>query len=217
MADVRRASSTSPGRRSRNLRGEGGRLRTEIISAAVGEIARLGSVEALSLRGIARAAGIDPMSIYRHFANKEELVWAVLDVEFAELARALDDAEQQFEDPVDRLRSRCLAYLRFGLERHSEFLVLFGTEGRPIPASGAPEQLPGWPLFAAFVASIERCLGTSRAVSSAADAQLRATLLWVALHGATVLRLSKKGFPWPPLEQLVDDLLQRLVLDRDTR
>ena len=213
MTDVRPASSP-PGRRRRNPRGEGGRLRTEIISAAVAEIARLGSLEAVSLRGVARAAGIDPMSIYRHFANKEELVWAVLDAEFAALARALNEAEQQFDDPVDRLRARCLGYLRFGLERPGEFLVLFGTEGRPIPPQGAPEQLPGWPLFAAFVAGIERCLPT-RPAPGGADAQLRATLLWVALHGATVLRVSKKGFPWPPVEHLVEQLLQRLVLDQD--
>ena len=214
MAEIPPASLTGPGRRRRNARGDGGRLRTEIVSAAVGEIARLGSIEAVSLRGVARAAGIDPMSIYRHFASKDELVWAVLDAEFAALVRALDEAEQQFDDPVDRLRSRCLGYLRFGMERHGEFLVLFGTEGRPTPTSGAPEQLPGWPLFAAFVAGIERCLATSRAAGNA-DAQRRATLLWVALHGATVLRVSKKGFPWPPAEQLVDDMLQRLVLDRD--
>jgi hypothetical protein len=29
----------------------------------------------------------------------------------------------------------------------------------------------------------------------------------------TVLRVSKKGFPWPPVERLVDELLQDLVLN----
>ena len=37
--------------------------------------------------------------------------------------------------------------------------------------------------------------------------------LWVALHGMTVLRVSKKGFPWPRVDRLVDDLLTDLVLD----
>jgi AcrR family transcriptional regulator len=170
-------------------------------------IAEVGSVEAVSLRGIARAAGIDTMSIYRHFGSKEELVWAVLDAEFAELADALDEAESDFDDPVDRLRARCLAYVRFGVERSGEFVVLFGTEGRPTPPDVESERLPGWPVFAAFVTAVERCRPTS-----AADARTRATLLWVALHGATVLRLSKRGFPWPPLEQMVDELLRHLVI-----
>ncbi len=203
-------STGRPTRRQRNPRGQGGRLRGEIIAAAVQLIGRLGSVEAVSLRGVAREAGIDPMSVYRHFADKEELVWAVLDTEFAELARALDAAAERFDDPVDRLRGRCLGYVRFGLERSGEFLVLFGTEGRPQPPGGDPEQLPGWPVFAALVDDVEACL--TDGATTTTDATTRTTLLWAALHGLTVLRLSKRGFPWPPVEDLVDHLLGELVL-----
>jgi AcrR family transcriptional regulator len=205
------ASAAAPRRRP-NPRGEGTRLREDILGAAVRLIAQVGSIEAVSLRGIAREAGIDPMSIYRHFATKEELVWAVLDAEFAQLADALDEAEGCFDDPIDRLRARCLAYVRFGLERGGEFVVLFGTEGRPAPPHGASERLPGWPVFAAFAAAVERCRpGVGSAERS--DATTRATLLWVALHGATVLRLSKRAFPWPPIEQIVDELLRHLVIE----
>jgi AcrR family transcriptional regulator len=202
------AQTASAVRRRPNPRGEGNRLREDILGAAVRLIAEVGSVEAVSLRGIAREAGIDPMSIYRHFSSKEELVWAVLDAEFGTLADALDEAECVFDDPVDRLRARCLAYVRFGMDRSGEFVVLFGTEGRPTPPDVESEHLPGWPVFAAFVTAVEHCRR-----SGLADARTRATLLWVALHGATVLRLSKRGFPWPPLEQMVDELLLRLVLD----
>ncbi len=200
-------------RRRPNPRGQGGRLRGEIVDAAVQLIARLGSIEAVSLRGVAREAGIDPMSVYRHFADKEELVWAVLDTEFAELARALDAAAAPFDAPADRLRARCLGYVQFGLQRRGEFLVLFGTEGRPQPPEGGPEVLPGWPVFAALLDDVERCLTAGRR-APATDARTQTTLLWAALHGLTVLRLSKKGFPWPPVEDLVDHLLGELVLDR---
>jgi AcrR family transcriptional regulator len=206
--DSRNEAPTASARRRPNRRGEGGRLREDILGAAVRLISDVRSVEAVSLRGVAREAGIDPMSIYRHFASKEELVWAVLDAEFAELADALDGAERRFDDPVARLRARCLAYIRFGLERSGEFVVLFGTEGRPTPPDVESEHLPGWPVFAAFVAAVERCRP-----EQPADARTRATLLWVALHGATVLRLSKRGFPWPPLEQIVDELLRHLVTE----
>lgn len=211
MESRNQSPAGSAPRRRPNLRGEGGRLRSDIIEAAVRLIAEVGSVEAVSLRGIAREAGIDTMSIYRHFASKEELVWGVLDAEFAELAHALDAAEIGFDDPVDQLRARSVAYVRFGLERSGEFVVLFGTEGRPTPPDVESEHLPGWPVFAAFVAGVQRCLP-----SPAADARTRATLLWVALHGAAVLRLSKRGFPWPPLEQMVDELLRHLVIDVST-
>jgi AcrR family transcriptional regulator len=197
-------------RRPRNPRGQGARLREEIVAATVELIDRLGNVEAVSLRAVARQAGIDPMSIYRHFADKDELVWAVLDTEFAQLAHAMEEAADGHQTPGDRLRARCLSYVRFGLERRGEFLVLFGTEGRPPPPQGRPEQLPGWPVFAALADDVAACLA-ARGTAPAVDATTQATLLWAALHGLTVLRLSKQGFPWPPVELLVDHLLGELV------
>jgi AcrR family transcriptional regulator len=196
--------------RRRNPRGQGARLREDILAAAVALVGRLGSIDALSLRAVAREAGITPMSIYAHFENKEELVWELLDVEFAALADRLAAAENQARDPVARLRARCLHYVRFGLEQPGHFVVLFGTAGRPSPPQVSPEELPGWPAFAGFIAAIERCVAAGSAPQL--DPQAAALRLWVALHGMTVLRVSKKGFPWPPVERLVDELLQDLVL-----
>jgi AcrR family transcriptional regulator len=197
--------------RRRNPRGQGGRLRAEILTAAVSLVGRLGSVEALSLRAVAREAAVTPMSIYAHFETKEELIWALIDSEFERLAERLDRAEADKGDPVERLRARSLAYVRFGLENPGNFLVLFGTAGRPTPPKGTPEQLPGWPAFAGFAAAIEACISRRRAPQL--DPRSAATRLWAALHGMTVLRLSKKGFPWPPVERLVDELLTDLVLN----
>lgn len=197
--------------RRRNPRGQGARLREDILAAAVALVGRLGSIDALSLRAVAREAGITPMSIYAHFENKEELVWELLDVEFAALADRLAAAENQARDPVARLRARCLQYVRSGLEQPGHFVVLFGTAGRPSPPQVSPEELPGWPAFAGFIAAIERCVAAGSAPQL--DPRAAALRLWVALHGMTVLRVSKKGFPWPPVERLVDELLQDLVLN----
>src|SRR5919197_75475 len=197
--------------RRRNPRGQGTRLREEILAAAVQLVGRLGSIDALSLRAVAREAGITPMSIYAHFESKEELVWELLDVEFAALAERLAAAENQAQDPVARLRARCLQYVRFGLERPGHFVVLFGTAGRPTPPEVTPHQLPGWPAFAGFIAAIETCVAAGSAPQL--DPRAAALRLWVALHGMTVLRVSKTGFPWPPVEGLVDELLQELVLN----
>ena len=197
--------------RRRNPRGQGARLREEILAAAVELVGRLGSIDALSLRAVAREAGITPMSIYAHFESKEELVWELLDVEFAALAERLAAAENQAQDPVARLRARCLQYVRFGLEHPGHFVVLFGTAGRPTPPEVTPQELPGWPAFAGFIAAIETCVAAGSAPQL--DPRAAALRLWVALHGMTVLRVSKTGFPWPPVERLVDELLQDLVLN----
>ncbi|MFD9698218.1 TetR family transcriptional regulator [Lentzea sp. NPDC059081] len=60
-------------RRRPNRKGEGGLLRAEIERAAMELLDELGSPEALTLRGVARAAGITGPAIYPHFAGLPEL------------------------------------------------------------------------------------------------------------------------------------------------
>jgi AcrR family transcriptional regulator len=57
--------------RQRNARGQGGRLRSEIVEASRRLTDHGG--DALTLRAIAREAGIAGPSIYDHFANVDEI------------------------------------------------------------------------------------------------------------------------------------------------
>ncbi len=57
--------------RRRNPRGEGDRLREELITAASEMIADSGDVSQLTLRGVAKKIGIAAPSIYRHFPDAE--------------------------------------------------------------------------------------------------------------------------------------------------
>ena len=74
--------------RPRNPRGTGDRLRDEILIAAE-ELLRDMPGEALTLRAVARAAGITAPSIYRHFIDREAIIRAVVDRAFDELERTL--------------------------------------------------------------------------------------------------------------------------------
>ena len=63
-------------RRPRSRRGDGGQLREEIIEAAREILAQTGSLDALTLRGVARRVGIAATSIYLHFPDTEHLAVA---------------------------------------------------------------------------------------------------------------------------------------------
>ena len=69
---------TAAGRRQRQRarRGQGDRLRTEIVDAASRMLAESGEVGELSLRAVAREVGIAATSIYLHFRGLDELVLA---------------------------------------------------------------------------------------------------------------------------------------------
>ena len=74
--------------RTRARRGEGERLREEILDVAEDLLVSTGDENAVSIRAIAQRVGVTPPSIYLHFADKESLLWAVCEREFRPLCAA---------------------------------------------------------------------------------------------------------------------------------
>ncbi|MEV7679982.1 TetR/AcrR family transcriptional regulator [Streptomyces sp. NPDC088341] len=90
------AGSSPTGRavRPRNRRGEGARLRADILAAATDLLDR-GDERAVTLRAVARKAGIAARSIYPHFPDRPAIMLAVVREAFGELSgrlRAAADA-----------------------------------------------------------------------------------------------------------------------------
>src|SRR6201995_3243325 len=90
-------------------RGEGERLREEIISAAVRMLGDLADDEALSLRAVARAVSISPTSVYLYFPDRDALVAAAMERCHAEMVQAVDEAEAAHQDPALGFRPPVLA------------------------------------------------------------------------------------------------------------
>jgi AcrR family transcriptional regulator len=92
MAAMDTSSVPPRGRRRPNARGQGERLREEIISAAVSMLDDLADDEALSLRAVARVVSIAATSVYLHFPDRDALVLAAMERCHHELVQAGDDA-----------------------------------------------------------------------------------------------------------------------------
>ena len=104
-----------------------GNLREALIRSAL-DILKEGSLDDLSLRALARRAGVSQTAPYRHFEDKEELI-AVLKAEgmvkLGEGMRALTEGEA---DPLKRLQKCGMNYVRFALEYPAHFKVMFEYE-----------------------------------------------------------------------------------------
>src|SRR6516165_3717941 len=124
--------------RRRNRRGEGERLREEIITAASQMIGETGDDTALTLRGVARRVGIAAPSIYRHFTDAGELKMAVVQRAFADFAQARDAATPAGGDPAAALLARCRAYTAFALANPGPYRYLFRQHA---PAGDDPHWL----------------------------------------------------------------------------
>ncbi|XVQ88405.1 TetR/AcrR family transcriptional regulator [Microbispora siamensis] len=192
------------GQRARNRRGEGGRLREEIVTAATALLEETGSEDAITLRGVARQAGIAAPSIYAHFAHRDAIVDAVVARAFAELGAALAAAVESVDNPAARLRALCEAYLAFAEERPHRYRVAFERRRSGPAEARAVENLSGGQAFGRLVAAVAEAGGGD-------SPELDATALWVALHGYAVLSAGVPAFPWPGRERMLERLLARFA------
>lgn len=217
------------------------RLRAELIAAADRILARTGSLEGLSLRGVAREVGIATPSIYLHFPDKPALVRAVLEARFEELGAVVLEAVVAADGPAEKLRAGTLAYCRFAIEHPNAYRVLFGRlygsspqagpdpsaqqppddrtadgeaerANQAGPATSLPATITADPGATTFGFLVDGVEACMRSgVAPAGDPFRVATNVWTALHGIVSLRSITPGFPWPQLERQVDDVLNGMV------
>jgi AcrR family transcriptional regulator len=88
--------------------------------------------------------------------------------------------------------------------------VLLPRIGRGSGAEGySTVDNPGAAAFGLLVDSVSACMRAGIAPSR--DPFHVATNVWTALHGIVSLRGGVHGFPWPPLDQQIDDVLAGMV------
>lgn len=197
--------------RPRSRRGEGGRLREELVEATADLLHRAGHPDHVSVRAIADRVGVTPPSVYRHFPDKESLIFEVCHRHFAGFDRYLDDAVAGVDDPVERIRRRADAYVRFGLDGPETYRIMFMGAGPVLPEGVAYEDLIYGGAFGALIGDVEEGQrhGLLRTDVSPEHAALT---MWTALHGIVSLLIVDMEFPWPPV-----DVLTAAVVDAQLR
>jgi AcrR family transcriptional regulator len=196
--------------RLRNARGQGDRLRQDIIDAARDILAKTGNLDRLTLRGVAREVGIAATSVYLHFPDAEHLAVAALEQTFAELSAATSAAAAGYADPAEALLARCRAYCQFGLDHPGHYRVMFHLDLMPSLAAGDPGETPGQRAFLALVGTVEACLAAD-ANRPRRDPQRLASLVWATEHGLVSARLARPGFHWSTLDGMVTEAVSRLM------
>ena len=94
------------------------------IATAAGKLLDREGADAVTMRRVARAVGITPMALYRHFADRDGLLNALAERGFEDLAQRVADTrlpagvEQQLTAILD-------VFLDFGLEKPRLFALMF--------------------------------------------------------------------------------------------
>jgi AcrR family transcriptional regulator len=157
-----------------------GDLRTALVLAAMQLLEENGET-AVSLRAVARRAGVSPAAPYRHYADREALDSAIAAVGYRELAERLAAAHPSPSTP-EQLASVATAYVQFALERPALFRIMFGKSCD----SDNDERVAATAAVSAYVRSI------AQRTFPQADAEALATAIWALVHGLAFLYLDGK-------------------------
>lgn len=189
-----------------------GDLRQALVDAAI-ELLRKSGLDALTLRGAARAAGVSQAAPYRHFKDRKALVAAVADDGFRRLRLAMSEEAapspsrpgsrkpQTPRDAASGLRQLAVEYVRFAHEHPAEYRVMFGAE---ILTDDDYDELrissrAVFDLLSGGIAQLQE-----RGVIRRGDPDTIAIGAWAMMHGLVMLSLDRQAtVAAKPLDELV--------------
>jgi AcrR family transcriptional regulator len=167
--------------RTRNRWGEGERLRAEILDATSRLLSELGDEEGLTLRGVARATGVAPASIYPHFPDRDSLMSGLLARECERLCTLLEaTGARAGAEPVERLRAQLYAYCEFGVANPGHYRILFRRRGEHEETLGPLRDIIG-----CFTTTFDRCTEAGHRLRL--PSQRAAVVTFTAVHGRVAL------------------------------
>lgn len=144
----------------------------------------------LSLRQLARLAGVSPGAVYRHFANKEELLVALAVEGFGRLTQEQSMAYlnmKKVASSMEAFRAGGAAYVRFARENPALFRLMFGrfsaTHRNEVLARASKLNRDMMML------SISKVIGGDR---SAGELHAFCVGTWAMIHGLSALILEQQ-------------------------
>lgn len=197
-------------RRPRSPRGSGEQLRAEIVAAARELMARAPSADSVSIRAVADAVGVTAPSIYRHFADKDDLILAVCVDVFDGLDREMIAAGEGIGPALERLRAYGHAYVRFAIA-HPEHYRLATMQ--PTEASDLDVVLQQ-SAFTHLHGVVEELIADGTFLDG--DPMAVTLDLWAAAHGIASLLVTKPFLPWGDLAEAIDRVLLAAALGHAT-
>lgn len=182
-------------------------FRTRLCAVAQKRFAKQG-VDGVSMRQLAEALGCSPMTPYRYFRNKEEILAAVRAAAFDRFASALEEAARKTRGDL-RAGGQAMgeAYIRFALGDPDAYRLMFDL------SQPHPDRYP----------ELVRASARARHMMSAAlealvkagifvgDAQLLGYVFWATMHGLVVLHLAGKLPKKPDFRTIQREAMRLLV------
>ncbi len=167
-------------------------MRRRILEAAR-ELFMTEGYERVTMRRIAEAIEYSATTIYNHFEDKDDLVLALCQEDFARLFQHLQQQPPP-ADPVEGIRQLGLAYARFGTSYPNQYRFMFMTPAKlEHPEDHATS--PGEQAFGLLRQAVETAIASGH--FRPGDVDTIAQVLWASMHGAVALLITLQPQHWP--------------------
>jgi len=185
---VKRSPRAARPRSRRGSSPPSGGLRDTLVEAASTLIARKGP-QGFSLREVARRAHVSEAAPYWHFADREALLAAVAERGFLQMAKSMMEIWSEVADPLLRLRTLGIGYVKFALAHPAYLRVMFGAE---VPDKAAYPALKDAAdrTFAMLVQAIAEAQAAGQVRPG--DSEGLAVAAWSLVHGLAALLVDGK-------------------------
>jgi AcrR family transcriptional regulator len=163
--------------------------------------------QGFTLRELASALGVSPMTPYRYFRDKDEILAAVRARAFQQFAQTLEAAYAKGTDVISRANAAGEAYLGFALENPGTYKLMFDMNQ---PESGKYPELEEAAKRARLTMT-RHIPGLIEAGLLQGDPELIGHVFWVTMHGAVTLQLTGKLDPECDMKKILEASTAALV------
>ncbi|MEX0721795.1 MAG: TetR/AcrR family transcriptional regulator [Balneolaceae bacterium] len=145
--------------------------------------------DSLSMRKIARRAGISATSIYLYFQNKDHLLHTLIEESVEELSQAVEQNADGEKDIIRRFNKIINGYIEFAISNPEKYQVIYMI--RPNAMARYPKEKfrKARRCYELLVKVIEE--GVSKGVMEVEKPVIAAYSIWAQLHGIVTVVLSQ--------------------------
>jgi AcrR family transcriptional regulator len=186
-----------------------GDLKNALLTTAERLLEKNG-VAGITLREVAKAAGVSHSAPYRHFADKQALLASLAQIGYQRLANAMQEcAAKAAGDPLGQLRLATLAYVHLATRHPEMTYLMFGGALNPFDRNPALLEAAN-NAFEGLLKIIRN--GQAVGVYKDKDTQTLAMAAWSQVHGLSMLITGKQmaDLSKPELDHLTQEMVELL-------
>ncbi|NOR64297.1 MAG: TetR family transcriptional regulator [Rhodobacteraceae bacterium] len=199
----------------RPLRGRPQRTEQQIsemrakISACALQLFQEEGFEAISMRRLAKEAGLTPMTLYKYFDSKVDILRSLWAEIFGELCVELEKIAAQEPDPRARIHAVSLRYVTYWQGNPEHYFMVFMSKGiSQTDVRGFVEDNAALAWFDVLRDSLGAAMGGGVGLPLM---RLKSELLLCILNGVAHNLITISSYPWSDTEDLVRTAIDGLL------